>query len=89
MGHFISQASDEIQGLFRLNANTMEEFQATVQYFGEDSKKVTTTELFGVFADFITKFEVSLLRTIPATVKISLGTHIDLIIYFNKFQRIV
>lgn len=61
MGHFISQASDEIQGLFRLNANTMEEFQATVQYFGEDAKKVTTTELFGVFADFITKFEVELL----------------------------
>lgn len=40
----------------------MEEFQATVQYFGEDSKKVTTTELFGVFADFITKFEVHLLQ---------------------------
>ncbi|XP_053389051.1 delphilin-like isoform X2 [Mercenaria mercenaria] len=57
MGHFISQASDEIQSLFRLNANTMEEFQSTVQYFGEDPKKVTTTELFGVFAEFITKFE--------------------------------
>ncbi|XP_052817061.1 delphilin-like isoform X2 [Mya arenaria] len=57
MGHFISQASDEIQGLFRLNAKTMEEFQATVQFFSEDPKKVTTTELFGVFADFVTKFE--------------------------------
>ncbi|XP_052262977.1 delphilin-like [Dreissena polymorpha] len=57
MGHFISQASDEIQGLFRLNASTMEAFQASVQYFGEDPKKVTTTELFGVFADFVTKFE--------------------------------
>ncbi|XP_060551742.1 delphilin-like isoform X3 [Ruditapes philippinarum] len=57
MGHFISQASDEIQSLFRLNANTMEEFHSTVQYFGEDPKKVTTTELFGVFAEFITKFE--------------------------------
>ena len=60
MGHFISHASDEIQSLFRLNANTMEEFQAAVQYFGEDPKKVTTTELFGVFADFVTKFEVHL-----------------------------
>lgn len=65
MGHFISQASDEIQGLFRLNANTMEEFQTTVQYFGEDSKQITTTELFGVFADFITKFEVNYTYRVP------------------------
>ena len=36
----------------------MEEFQSTVQYFGEDAKKITTTDLFGVFADFVTKFEV-------------------------------
>ncbi|XP_021359852.1 delphilin-like isoform X2 [Mizuhopecten yessoensis] len=56
MGHFISQASDEIQGLFRLQANTMEEFQAMVQFFGEDSKK-STTEIFGIFSEFITKFE--------------------------------
>ncbi|XP_061181898.1 delphilin-like [Saccostrea echinata] len=59
MGHFISQASDEIQGLFRLQANTMEEFQSMVQYFGEDPKKSSTTEIFGIFADFITKFEAA------------------------------
>lgn len=59
MKHFISQASDEIQGLFRLQANTMDEFQSMVQYFGEDPKKTTTTEIFGIFADFITKFEVN------------------------------
>lgn len=29
-----------------------------VQFFGEDPKKTTTTEIFGIFADFITKFEV-------------------------------
>lgn len=39
----------------------MEEFQSTVQYFGEDTKKITTTDLFGVFSEFITKFEVTLL----------------------------
>ncbi|XP_056020284.1 delphilin-like isoform X2 [Ostrea edulis] len=60
MGHFISQASDEIQGLFRLQANTMDEFQSMVQYFGEDPKKTTTTEIFGIFADFITKFELTI-----------------------------
>ena len=57
--HFIGHASDEIQSLFRLNASTMEEFHNVVQYFGEDAKKITTTDLFGVFAEFITKFEVS------------------------------
>lgn len=36
----------------------MEEFQSMVQFFGEDPKKTTTTEIFGIFADFITKFEV-------------------------------
>lgn len=44
--------------MFRLQANTMEEFQSMVQFFGEDPKKTTTTEIFGIFADFITKFEV-------------------------------
>ena len=40
----------------------MEEFQSMVQFFGEDPKKTTTTEIFGIFADFITKFEVNRYR---------------------------
>ncbi|KAL3875511.1 hypothetical protein ACJMK2_033457, partial [Sinanodonta woodiana] len=57
MGHFISQASDEIQSLLRLQASTMQEFHNTVQYFGEDPKTISTIELFGVFSEFIIKFE--------------------------------
>ncbi|KAK6170562.1 hypothetical protein SNE40_018927 [Patella caerulea] len=57
MGHFIAEASDELQELFRLQAATMEEFSNMVQYFGEDPKKIDTSDLFGIFTDFITKFE--------------------------------
>lgn len=37
----------------------MEDFHNVVQYFGEDPKNISTTEFFGIFADFIIKFEVS------------------------------
>ncbi|KAL5017847.1 hypothetical protein ScPMuIL_003569 [Solemya velum] len=57
MGHFISQASDEIQGLFRLQATTMEEFNSLVQFLGEDNKKSSTSEIFGTFSEFLAKFE--------------------------------
>ncbi|CAG2203100.1 Delphilin [Mytilus edulis] len=57
--HFISEASDEVQALFRLQANAMEDFHHVVQYFGEDPKNITTTEFFGIFADFIIKFEIN------------------------------
>ena len=56
--HFISQASDEIQGLFSLQASTTEEFTAAINYFGDDPKKVNTCDFFNIFAEFITKFEV-------------------------------
>ncbi|ESO84151.1 hypothetical protein LOTGIDRAFT_155476 [Lottia gigantea] len=55
--HFIAEASDELQSLFRLQHGTMEEFSELVQYFGEDPKKMDTGDLFGIFADFVSKFE--------------------------------
>ena len=37
----------------------MEEFQSMVTYFGEtEVKKVSAGEIFGIFAEFISKFEV-------------------------------
>ena len=56
--HFISQASDDIQELFRLHNSTSEEFRAVVKYFGEDPDKMDSSEIFSIFATFITKFEV-------------------------------
>ena len=57
--HFMSHASDELQGLFSLHANTLQVFTAMVQYFGEDPKLITTCDMFGIFAEFMNKFEVS------------------------------
>lgn len=37
----------------------MEEFGKTASYFGEDSKSTNTEAFFGIFAEFIGKFEVS------------------------------
>ena len=56
--HFISRASDEIQELFILHTNTIEEFKSMVTYFGEDATRVTNNEIFANFAEFIGKFEV-------------------------------
>lgn len=68
--HFISSASDEIQSLFSLQANTSSQLQQVIQYFGEDPKRINSSEFFAVFAEFITKFEASIYR-------------IDIILYYH------
>ncbi|CAH1794248.1 unnamed protein product [Owenia fusiformis] len=57
MGRFINESSDEIQKLFTLQVSAHEEFTAMVQFYGENPKTTSTNEIFGIFADFITKFE--------------------------------
>lgn len=37
----------------------MDEFNKVASYFGEDSKITTTEAFFGIFAEFISKFEVN------------------------------
>lgn len=59
MKHFISHASDEMQNLFSLHANAVEEFHRVVQYFGENPKEMTSVEFFSIFGEFLVKFEVS------------------------------
>ena len=56
--HFIAEASDDVQSILRLQATAMDEFHAVTAYFGEDSKKLGTSEFFGIFSDFLVKFEV-------------------------------
>ena len=36
----------------------MEEFSKTASYFGEDGKNANTEAFFGIFSEFISKFEV-------------------------------
>jgi hypothetical protein len=47
----------------------MEDFHQVVQYFGEDPKNITTTEFFGIFAEFIIKFEASIKHEIVYSFK--------------------
>lgn len=37
----------------------MEEFSKVLSFFGEDSKATTSEAFFGIFAEFMSKFEVS------------------------------
>lgn len=46
-----------------LQARAMEEFFKVASYFGEDGKSTRTEAFFGIFTEFISKFEVSFFRT--------------------------
>lgn len=42
-----------------LQARAMEEFFKVASYFGENGKSTRTEAFFGIFTEFISKFEVS------------------------------
>lgn len=48
-----------MQSLESLQQLAMEEFCKVASFFGEDGKTTTTESFFGIFAEFIAKFEVS------------------------------
>ncbi|RUS88513.1 hypothetical protein EGW08_003771 [Elysia chlorotica] len=58
--HFVAEATDELQSIFRLHAAAMSQFAQMVAFFGENPKTVTTTEVFRIFSDFIVNFESSI-----------------------------
>ncbi|KPP68245.1 delphilin-like, partial [Scleropages formosus] len=47
----------KVQSLESLQQRAMDEFAKVASYFGEDSKATTTEAFFGIFAEFISKFE--------------------------------
>lgn len=60
---FLENSHPAIQSMESLQARAMEEFSKVASYFGEDGKSTRTEAFFGIFTEFISKFEVSLLRT--------------------------
>uniref|UniRef100_A0A668RYM9 Glutamate receptor, ionotropic, delta 2 (Grid2) interacting protein, a n=1 Tax=Oreochromis aureus TaxID=47969 RepID=A0A668RYM9_OREAU len=58
MSNFLENSHPAIQSLESLQQRAMEEFSKTASYFGEDSKATNTEAFFGIFAEFINKFEV-------------------------------
>lgn len=47
-----------LQSLESLQQRAMEEFSRTASFFGEDGKSTSSEAFFGIFAEFMSKFEV-------------------------------
>uniref|UniRef100_A0A3B4GQ50 Delphilin-like n=1 Tax=Pundamilia nyererei TaxID=303518 RepID=A0A3B4GQ50_9CICH len=60
MSNFLENSHPAIQSLESLQQRAMEEFSKTASYFGEDGKATNTEAFFGIFAEFINKFERAL-----------------------------
>lgn len=56
---FLENSHPAIQSLESLQTQAMEEFCKVASFFGEDGKSANTESFFGIFAEFICKFEVS------------------------------
>uniref|UniRef100_A0A7N6AIH4 Glutamate receptor, ionotropic, delta 2 (Grid2) interacting protein, a n=1 Tax=Anabas testudineus TaxID=64144 RepID=A0A7N6AIH4_ANATE len=63
MSSFLENSHPAIQSLESLQTRAMEEFSKVASYFGEDSKSTSTEAFFGIFADFMSKFERALSET--------------------------
>ncbi|KAF6733745.1 Delphilin [Oryzias melastigma] len=63
MSSFLENSHPAIQSLESLQNRAMEEFSKVASYFGEDSKSTSTESFFGIFAEFMTKFERALSET--------------------------
>ena len=55
---FLENSHPAIQSLESLQTRAMEEFSKVASYFGEDSKSSSTESFFGIFTEFMSKFEV-------------------------------
>lgn len=63
MSSFLENSHPSIQSLESLQTRAMEEFSKVASYFGEDSKTTSTETFFGIFAEFMLKFERALSET--------------------------
>ncbi|XP_053221215.1 delphilin isoform X4 [Podarcis raffonei] len=54
---FLESAHPTIQSLSDLQHRAMDEFGKVLSFFGEDSKVTTSEAFFGIFAEFMSKFE--------------------------------
>lgn len=56
---FLENSHPAIQSLESLQTRAMEEFSKVASFFGEDGESSRPEAFFGIFAEFISKFEVS------------------------------
>ncbi|XP_044308465.1 delphilin [Varanus komodoensis] len=57
MGAFLASARPSIEALRELEHRAMDEFGRVLSFFGEDPKVTTSEAFFGIFAEFMSKFE--------------------------------
>ncbi|XP_034396088.1 delphilin [Cyclopterus lumpus] len=60
MSNFLENSHPAVQSLESLQQRAMEEFTKTASYFGEDGNATNTEAFFGIFAEFMHKFERAL-----------------------------
>ncbi|XP_014107897.1 PREDICTED: delphilin [Pseudopodoces humilis] len=60
MSSFLESAQPAMRSLDDLQHKAMEEFSKVLSFFGEDSKMTTSESFFGIFAEFMSKFERAL-----------------------------
>ncbi|XP_069547423.1 delphilin isoform X8 [Brachyistius frenatus] len=63
MSSFLENSHPAIQSLESLQTRAMEEFSKVASFFGEDSKSTCTESFFGIFSQFMSKFERALSET--------------------------
>ncbi|KAF7204698.1 delphilin isoform X6 [Nothobranchius furzeri] len=63
MSSFLENSHPSIQSLESLQSRAMEEFSKVASYFGEDGKSTSTDTFFGIFSEFMSKFERALSET--------------------------
>lgn len=56
---FLETAQPVLRALDGLQREAMDELGKALAFFGEDSKATTSEAFFGIFAEFMSKFEVS------------------------------
>lgn len=56
---FLETAQPALRALDGLQHEAMEELGKALAFFGEDSKATTSEAFFGIFSEFMSKFEVS------------------------------
>uniref|UniRef100_A0A4W5MXB5 Grid2 interacting protein n=1 Tax=Hucho hucho TaxID=62062 RepID=A0A4W5MXB5_9TELE len=60
MSGFLENIHPALQSLESLQQRAMEEWSKTASFFGEDSQATNTEAFFGIFAEFLAKFERAL-----------------------------
>ncbi|XP_016522641.1 delphilin [Poecilia formosa] len=63
MSSFLENSHPALQSLESLQSRAMAEFSKVASFFGEDSQSTSTDSFFGIFAEFMSKFERALSET--------------------------